>query len=851
MDVRISMAIDRTDGIKKALDRFKLGVDADSEQRTREIDALRFQVPELSWPNDVKEQRKPQLVGGVAIPQRPMLSIPTLDHPIQLTINAEKAAHLGIGIHPLSDTADDDTAEVLQGLYRRIEVDSRATLARSWAFERAVKAGRGFYRVITERDPDGENAFDQRIMIKRILQQASVVLDPFAQEADFSDGTWAFLVNDMPWDTYKRRYPNSQMASFTEDELSALGTDTQHWVSGDEGAGRAVRVAEYYRLERSPKRRVLLDDGSDSYDDAIPEGRTARAGDEARGVDEEVPVLYWSVINAVEELEPAQVQDGRYIPIIPVIGRELIPFESERRWVGMIEPNKDAVRLLNYSASSAVEMASLETKAPYTMVEGQEEGHEQEWQLANVRNFPYLRYRNVSLNGTPAPPPQRTQVDTSRLGPSMLLLQQAREFIHEGTGAYESALGQQATNAKSGRAVMALQQQHQAGSSHFIDNLAEISLTYEAKVVLDLIPYIYDRPGRVARLLDAEDNPRTVMLNAPFTMNQETKRPQRAQMPPPGMAPQGPPQGMSPQGPPPPPPVPPGVMAGPLPPGVMPPGAPPMQGAPMAPPPPPGPKVQNYDLKKGRYGVSVTIGKSYKSRSEEGADELGNLFQAQPQLFPILGDIYLKFRDFPGHLEAAARVKKLLPPPLQEQPNQPNPQQLQQQLQQAGQMVEQLTKALEEKTRLLESDSQKLQMQAQTAQSDQAAKLEIERMRNETQLAVTAMKIRADEAASIFAAEVNRVGTGADQHFKAIAQASDQYHAQQMAMQGVIAQQDQSDQSAAQASQQSAQEAYQAQEGLMQDVQPDAALAGQNGEMGMGGTPEDVFPDVQQMPEEI
>ena len=276
-----------------------------------------------------------------------------------------------------------------------------------------------------------------------------------------------------------------------------------------------------------------------------------------------------------------------------------------------------------------------------------------------------------------------------------------------------------------------------------------------------------------------------------------------------------------------------------------------MQAAPMAPPPPPGPKVQNYDVKKGRYGVSVTIGKSYKSRSEEGADELGNLFQAQPQLFPILGDIYLKFRDFPGHLEAAARVKKLLPPPLQEQTNQPSPEQMQQQLQQAGQMVEQLTKALEEKTRLLESDSQKLQMQAQTAQNDQAAKLEIERMRNETQLAVTAMKIRADEAASIFAAEVNRVGTGASQHFKAMSQASDQYHAQQMAMQDVIAQQDRSDQSAAQASQQSAQEAYQAEVGLMQDVQPDAALAGQNGGMDMGGTPEDVFPDVQQMPEEL
>ena len=835
----------KTRDITQALDRFKLGVDADGDQRKREVDALRFQVPELSWPNDVKEQRKPQLVGGVAIPQRPMLSIPSLDQPIQLTLNAEKAAHLGIGIHPLSDEADDDTAEVIQGLYRRIEVESRANLARSWAFERAVKAGRGYYRVITERDPDGGSPFDQRIVIKRILQQASVVMDPFAQEPDGSDAEWAFLVNDMPFATYKRRYPNSQMASFTEDELSALGTDTQHWVSGDEGAGRAVRVAEYYRLETDHKRRVLLDDGSDSFDDAIPEGRTVREGEASRGASEAVKTLYWSVINAVEELEPAQEQDGRYIPIIPVVGRELIPFESERRWVGMIEPNKDAVRLLNYSASSAVEMASLETKAPYTMVEGQEEGHEQEWQLANVRNFPYLRYRNVSLNGTPAPPPQRTQVDTSRLGPSMLLLQQAREFIHQGTGAFESALGQQTSNARSGRAVMALQQQHEAGSSHFLDNLAEISLTYEAKVVLDLIPHIYDRPGRVARILDAEDNPKTVMLNAPFTMNPQTKRPQPA--PAQGPRPMAPPQ----MGPPPPPPAPPGVMPGPMPPGMPPQGGPMPPGMPMpgGPPPAQGEKPKNFDLKKGRYGVTVTIGKSYKSRAEEGADELGNLFQAQPQLFPILGDIYLKFRDFPGHLEAAARVKKLLPLPLQEQTNQPSPEQMQQQLQQAGQMVEQLTKALDEKTRLLDSDGQKLQMQAQTAQSDQAAKLEIERMRNETQLAITAMKIRADEAAAIFAAEVNRVGTGASQHFDAMSQAADQYHQQQMAMQGVMAQQGQADQAAAQASQQSAQDAQEAQEGSMQDAQQDAALSAQNGGMNMEGTPEDVAADAQQLPE--
>jgi len=238
-----------------------------------------------------------------------------------------------------------------------------------------------------------------------------------------------------------------------------------------------------------------------------------------------------------------------------------------------------------------------------------------------------------------------------------------------------------------------------------------------------------------------------------------------------------------------------------MPPGAMgQPGMPPMGMPPMA--QPPG-KVLNYELNKGRYGVSVSIGKSYKSRNEEGADEMGNLFQANPALFPILGDIYLKFRDFPGHLEAAERVKKMLPPPLQAQGAEPDPQQLQQQLQQASQMVEQLGKALDEKTQLLESDGQKLQQQAQVelqkqdmilqqereklqaqtvqAQSDQQAKIEIERMRNETQLAITAMKIRADEANAALAAAIKKDTADTAHDVTSLQQAAKQMHEQQMA----------------------------------------------------------------------
>ena len=71
------------------------------------------------------------------------------------------------------------------------------------------------------------------------------------------------------------------------------------------------------------------------------------------------PRVWWSVINGIEELTPAQEWNGRYIPIVPVLGRELQPFDGERRFVGMIRPAKDGQRLFNYAASNAVEISMV------------------------------------------------------------------------------------------------------------------------------------------------------------------------------------------------------------------------------------------------------------------------------------------------------------------------------------------------------------------------------------------------------------------------------------------------------------------------------------------------------------
>lgn len=746
-----------TPTIDLALKRFKLADDARTHQIQREIDALRFQVPELQWPDEVKQARASATVQGVPIPARPMLSIPTLDQPIQIILNTERQAHLGVQIHPISEDADDQTAEMIQGLYRSIERDSRASLARSWAFDRAVKAGTGCYRVDKEYDPYGGHPSDQRITIKRILWQGNAFFDPFAQEPDRSDGEWAFLCEDMPVATYRRKFPESTATALSDDELVAQGAPYPGWVGGDSDESRTIRVAEYWRKDHETQTVVAIEGGQGwAYEFEVPEGARLLTEDEPgyfAPVEQDHVTVVWSRINCLEELDTPQEWDGQYIPLIPVLGRELQPFDGERRFQGVIEPQKDAVRMYNYAASGAVESAALEPKAPFDIDPQEIEGYEGIWAQANVRNFPYLPRKKV-LNGQVLPL-MRIQADGSKMQMNLALLQQAENFIHTGTGAFQPTLGQESTQAKSGRAILSLQQQHDQSNSNWLDNLAEISMSYEAKVVLDLMPRVYDRPGRVARILDLEDNSSLVMMGQPFQPDPRTKRPV------------------------------------------------PFQGSPEQLADPSHPS-RHYDLAKGRYGVSVSIGKSYKTRADQGADELGQLFQAEPQLFQILGDIYLKFRDFPGHTEAAERVKKMLPAAVRETDQQSSQQQigdLTQQLQQQGQQLQQAAQ-------YIQTEQAKHQAALAAAQMKAEADVQIARMNNAAKIEVARISAAKEQANIHVEAAEERLSTGLELSAQMHEAERARQHEVGMAQHGAVLADAQSDKAHQQALEQGAHDTY-------------------------------------------
>jgi len=636
-----------------------------------------------------------------------MLTIPKLDQPIQLIINQQKNAKLGIEVSPNSPDADQETAEVIQGLIRHIEQRSRANLARGWAFERAVKTGRGFYRVLKQYADQSGQEFDQELVIDRILNQGEVFLDPFAQQPDWSDMQWAFVGTFMTQEAFQEAFPESATAQLDDDAFSAIGAEAPGWMTQTEDGDAAIRVMEYFVVHRVPVERVAYqnDRGQTvtAWADELPDGLPPDAILQRRP--SERRAVRWYKLTGTEILDE-QDWDGQYIPIIAVVGKEQ-NINGQRKWMGVIHPAKDSARLFNYAVSTAVEVVALEPKAPFIGVEGQFEGHEQAWAQANWRNFPYLEYVAQTIAGQPAGPPQRNTAGAN-LAPSLALVDQADTFIKATTGVFDPSLGSSA-GSRSGKAVLALQQQSDAGNSNYLDNLASISMTYEAKVLMDLIPKVYDRPGRIARILNADDTQKQVMLNAPF-------------VPGPNGMPQELPHGR------------PGQMAG-------------------------TQAIKQYDLTQGQYLCTVSIGRAYRNRAEQASDEISQILANAPNLLPMIGDLYFKYKDFPGHQEIADRLKRLLPPEAKDPEAAPEPQQLlaalEQIKQESGQVIEGLTQQLNAamdalKTKQieiqadLELERMRLQSKEAIAQLQAQTQLQLGQMR--TDLGVTKVQTEADTA---------------------------------------------------------------------------------------------------------
>jgi len=644
--------------LRTALARWQTANTAETELRTLgERDQAFLNLDQ--WDADALARR------GSSWPPRPSLTIDQIGEPYRQLVGSMRSAKPGIQVNPVDNGADPDTAEVLQGLIRHIELTGGAKAAREEAFKSAVGMGWGYYRLVSEYEQDTAGAppealFDQVIRYQAIENPFLVFRDPACPLHEPWKCRFAYVIEDMPKDEFLHRYGEERITT-ASDAFSSTGISEPDWFP--EGF---VRVADYYYVEDVPivgMEVALLEDGSVVRLTDVPKSATVlqRRRPTRR-------VVYQAKISGAEVLEGEEGTDrpttgrvwaGRFIPIVPMYG-EALTVKGKRHLRGIVRAAIDPQRMYNYQNSELVYELALAPKSKVLMAEGQMEGYERQWAEAATTAYPALMWKPTSLSGQLLPPPQIAQfTDPAKIQALVVAINQHKADLRSTTGWYDATDPSRMNTDQSGRAILARKEAQNEGAINYKDNFAA-ALIFEARLLVDLIPKVYTRIGRVLRIVGLEDETEVDQV----VVGQERKMAR-------------------------------GVK------GI-------------------------FEWGVGRYDVTVSIGASYSSRRQEASEwglELMKVLEA-PQRAAI-APIVVRNMDAPGNREAADRLDRTLPPEIRETPDAMDPEQAARRLQQAEAQMAEMGQVIQGLQEAIKSEQAKYEAQAALAERENAVKLQI------------------------------------------------------------------------------------------------------------------------------
>ena len=167
-----------------------------------------------------------------------------------------------------------------------------------------------------------------------------------------------------------------------------------------------------------------------------------------------------------------------------------------------------------------------------------------------------------------------------------------------------------------------------------------------------------------------------------------------------------------------------------------------------------------YDVTVGEYDVTVNVGPGYQTKRQENLVILESLMQSPlgGVLSQVAPDLVASMMDFEMAPQLVERLKKILPPQLQEgNPAAQLPPQVQQQLQQEGQMIEQLTQRVHQLTDLIEKEQIKLSAEQERTQIEAATKIRVAEIQAQTSLLEAQMKTGSPEAINQMASFIQQL----------------------------------------------------------------------------------------------
>lgn len=600
---------DRDDWTMTMLDRSQDAFQFDTEQRRKCVEDMRFTfVAGEQWDSHLTAKRR----------NKPNYEFNRIRQLVRRVTGQQLKNKPNIKVRAVEDN-DKDTADIYNGLIKNIEVQSSAENAYDTAFQWACGGGYGILRLTAEYEPG--DSFDQRLVIKTVLDPMTCFCDPAAREFDRSDARYWFVTELIPRSVFKKRWPTKELIDF--DVTTATDTYDREWFNEDE-----VRIAEYWYIEPETKTIYLLSDGSvvnaDEFDlikDEVAKGGpvdpatgqpewepvTIKEGPDGQPMTREVETncVYSCLCYGDGKLEEPTKWGGTMIPIVPQWG-DLVSIEGKQIYSGMTRFGRDSQMIHNFEMSSMIEVVAKLPNSPMMATPAMIKGFESYYERMGYDDAPVVLYNHDPL--APGGRPERQEM--AKLPAALANLSGIVSDEMKATlGVYDASIGAQ-SNETSGRAIMARQNQGDVANFVYIDNQVK-ALKRLGEIIVDAIPAYYDA-DRTIRILGEDLGEKYVKINHPV-MGED---------------------------------------------GEM--------------------HVEN-DLAKGKYDVTCTVGKSYDTSRMELA-ELGQTLSQIPGPIGGLGQyLMIKSLDVPGIDEIVEAARKqlvnagILPPGEGEQPPPPPP----------------------------------------------------------------------------------------------------------------------------------------------------------------------------------
>lgn len=473
------------------------------------------------WPDKEKQNRKEK--------DRPLLAVDQLNQYTNLVINEVRQHPREIKISPAGYGATDQLAELRENRVRAIQYKSDAQAAYVTAMENACQRSYGFARVSLRYL--SEKSFDQEICIKRIPNPDAVLFDPGCKELDCSDAEHCFILDQMTITEFLRQWPGAETTDFEGDLARAY----PRWIKD-----KFIQIAEYWRVEKKKDTLVQFDgQNAGTLTDLVSKLKKSGARIEDSLVifpaidgapeirakilntrETSVPKVVQYLTNGVEILETNQWL-GKWIPVVPIFGKELYVTEaggSKRILQSLIRNARDSQMGFNYAKTCQLEGVGMVPKTTYLAIEGQFEGHEQEVADSNKNPQPFTYYKgfmpDVGNGATLLPPPIREPFDPP-IQNLELCADSFQRAIQTSIGMYNTSVGRNDTNVKSGLAIKELDAQSDLGAFHFIANYNRF-ITAIGRIVNDLQSKIEITPRQVP-IRRQDGTEALVWINKPYT----------------------------------------------------------------------------------------------------------------------------------------------------------------------------------------------------------------------------------------------------------------------------------------------------------------------------------------------